>query len=123
MSVALWTVSGVLAIVFLGSGTAKVSMSRERLLATGQSGIRPFPMPVVRMTAVCEIAAAVGLFVPWLLTAGRLLTPAAAFGLCVVMAGAAVSHASLREPKQVALNLVLLGLAGFVAAGRMAQLY
>jgi hypothetical protein len=122
MSIALWTVSGVLAVVFAMSGTAKSTMSRERLLASGQSGIAPFPMPVVRVTAVCEIAAAVGLFAPWLLDVARPLTPAAALGLCLVMAGAAVSHASLREPRQVAVNLVLLGLAAFVAAARFAQL-
>jgi hypothetical protein len=112
----------VLAVVFAMSGTAKSTMSRERLLASGQSGIAPFPMPVVRVTAVCEIAAAVGLFAPWLLDVARPLTPAAALGLCLVMAGAAVSHASLREPRQVAVNLVLLGLAAFVAAARFAQL-
>lgn len=122
MSVVLWAVSAVLAVVFAMSGMAKSTMSRERLLASGQSGIAPFPMPVVRMTAACEVAAAVGLFAPWLLDVARPLTPAAALGLCLVMAGAAVSHASLREPRQVAVNLVLLGLAGFVAAARLAQL-
>jgi hypothetical protein len=98
-------------------------MSRERLLATGQSGIAPFPMTIVRLTAICEIAAVVGLFAPWLTGTTPVLTPAAALGLCVVMAGAAVSHASLREPRQVAVNLGLFALAAFVAAGRMAQLY
>jgi uncharacterized membrane protein YphA (DoxX/SURF4 family) len=122
MSVALWTVSGLLAVVFLASGLVKSTLSRERLLATGQSGIAPFPMPVVRLTAVCEVAAAVGLLLPWLLDVGPVLTPLAALGLCVVMAGAAISHASLREPKQVVANLVPLGLAAFVAAGRLAQL-
>jgi uncharacterized membrane protein YphA (DoxX/SURF4 family) len=123
MSIALWTVSALLAAVFLGSGLAKSVLSRERMLATGQSGIAPFPMPVVRVTAICEIAGAAGLFAPWLLDVAKVLTPVAALGLCVVMVGAAVSHASLREPKQVAANLVLLGLAAFVGAGRFAQLY
>jgi hypothetical protein len=123
MSIATWAASGVLAVLFFGSGVVKSTMSRERLLATGQSGIAPFPMPVVRLTAVSEIAAAFGLFLPWLLERAEVLTPLAALGLCVVMAGAAVSHASLREPKQVAANLVVFSLAAFVAADRLAQLY
>lgn len=123
MSSALWAFSGILAAIFLGSGVAKATMSRERLLATGQSGIAPFPMAVVRLTAISEVAAAVGLVVPWLTGTAAVLTPLAALGLCVVMAGAAVSHASLREPRQVAVNLSLLALAAFVAAGRIAQLY
>jgi hypothetical protein len=123
MSIALWAASGVLAVIFFGSGVAKSTLSRERLLATGQSGIALFPMPVVRLTAVSEIAAAVGLLVPWLLEKAEILTPLAALGLCVVMAGAMISHATLREPRQVATNLVLFSLAAAVAAARLAQLY
>ena len=53
---------------------------------------------------------------------GRVLTPLAAVGLVGVMIGAAVSHASLREPKAVAANVTLLALASFVAASRFAAL-
>lgn len=123
MNIALWTASAALALVFLGSGVAKSTMPRDRLIATGQTGIAPFPMPVVRLVALAEIAAAVGLFAPWLSGQAKLLTPLAALGLVVVMCGAAVSHASLREPRSVAANLVLLLACGFVAAGRLAQLY
>lgn len=123
MSSALWIVSGLLAAVFLASGAAKSTQSRERLLATGQTGIAPFPMPVVRLTAICEIAAAIGLILPWLFDTARVLTPLAAIGLCAVMVGAALSHTSLREPKAVAANLVFLLLAAVVAAGRFAQLH
>ena len=48
--------------------------------------------------------------------------PAAAIGLGVILYGAAVSHASLREPKTVAANLFLLVLCAFVVAGRIAAL-
>jgi uncharacterized membrane protein YphA (DoxX/SURF4 family) len=122
VSLALWSASGLLALVFASSGIAKATMSRERLLATGQTGIAPFPTYVVRLTAVCEVLAAAGLLLPWMTGTARVLTPLAALGLCVVMSGAAISHASLREPRQVGVNLVLLWTAGSVAACRLAEL-
>jgi DoxX-like family len=118
----LWVATGLLVLVFAVSGVAKSTMSRERLLATGQSGIAPFPMPVVRVTAACELLSVAGLVLPWATDTYRVLTPVAAIGLGVVMYGAAVSHASLREPKQVAANLAILVLCAFVAAGRLAAL-
>ncbi len=122
MDLALWIATGVLGVVFVVSGVAKSTMSRERLLATGQTGIAPFPMPVVRMTAILELFGVAGLVLPWVLDTYRVLTPAAAIGLGVVMYGAAVSHASLREPRTVAANLAILVVCAFVAAGRLAAL-
>jgi uncharacterized membrane protein YphA (DoxX/SURF4 family) len=123
MDTALWITSWLLAAVFLASGIAKSSMSRERLIASGQTGIAPFPMPVVRATAVAEIAGAAGLIAPWLTDVAPVLTPIAAIGLGIVMCGAQISHASLREPRSVAINLALLIPCAFVAAGRLAQLF
>ena len=122
MDTALWIVTGLLVVVFAASGVAKSTMSRERLLATRQTGIAPFPMPLVRVVAICELFAAAGLVLPWASGTARVLTPVAALGLVVVMYGASVSHASLREPKQVAANLILLLLCVFVAAGRITAL-
>ena len=123
MDTVLWVATAVLAAVFASSGVAKSTMSRERLLASGQSGIAPFPMPVVRVVAWCELAAAVGLIAPWLSGTATWLTPLASAGLALVMWGAAVSHASLREPKQVAANIGILIVCLAVTAGRLAQLY
>jgi DoxX-like family len=122
MNTITWIFTGVLAVVFTVSGVAKSTMSRDRLLATGQTGIAPFPMPVVRGVAVSELFAVAGLFAPWLTGTARVLTPLAAVGLTIVMIGAAVSHASLREPKAVAATVTLLALASFVAASRFATL-
>jgi hypothetical protein len=49
------------------------------------------------------------------------------FSICelragIVMIGAAISHASLKEPRPVAFNVVLLAICAFVAAGRLAAL-
>jgi hypothetical protein len=122
MNLTLWVFQAVLAVVFAGSGVAKSTMSREKLLATGQTGVALFPMPVVRATAVAELFAVAGLILPWATGIGRVLTPLAALGLCVVMVGAASSHARLREPGNVAVNALLFGLALTVAIGRLAGL-
>jgi DoxX-like family len=66
-----------------------------------------------------EMAAAVGLVAPRLTGIAPVLTPLAAVGLIALMVGAAISHWSLREYKQVfAGNLVLLLASLFVAVGR-----
>ncbi|SRR6266498_2790652 len=122
MNVALWISTILVSVVFLFSGVVKSLLPRDRLIASGQTGIGPFPMPLVRLVALCELAAVVGLFAPWLSDIARPLTPVAALGLCGVMYGAAISHASLREPKQTGAVIAILIICGFIAAGRFAQL-
>lgn len=119
MNFALWTVQLVLAVVFAASGTAKLTMTRQRLLATGQTGVAMYPMPVVRFTAAMELLAAVGLVAPGLTGIAQLLTPLAAAGLGVVMVGAAWAHSRLHEPWSVAANTVLFALAVFVTISHL----
>ena len=122
MDTFLWILQGTLAVVFLGSGIAKSTMSRERMIATGQTGIALFPMPVVRVTAASELLAAAGLLLPWATGIAPWLTPTVAAGLCVVMVGAAWSHSRLREPRAVAANTLFFAAALAVAVGRLAML-
>ena len=118
MNVALWAAQLTLAVVFAASGTAKLTMARQRLLDTGQTGVAVFPMPVVRFTAAMELLAAIGLIAPGITGIGSVLTPLAAAGLCVVMVGAAWAHGRLHEPRNVLVNTVLFALAAFVMIGR-----
>jgi uncharacterized membrane protein YphA (DoxX/SURF4 family) len=122
VDIALWTAQVLLAIVFAGSGVAKSTMSKDRLLAIGQTGAATFPMPVVRFTAAMELLAAVGLILPWATGIAHVLTPAAAVGLGIVMVGAAGSHIRLGELRNVAANGVLFALCLFVAISRFGQL-
>jgi hypothetical protein len=122
MDLTVWIVSALLAAVFAASGAAKLTMSRERLIATGQTGIAVYPMPVVRLTAACELLGAVGVLGPWALGVAPALTPAAAVGLALVMVGAAAAHTKLREPASVAANAVLFAACAFVAVARIAML-
>lgn len=116
----IWIVSGLLAVVFAGSGLAKLTMSRQRLIDTGQTGIAVYPMPLVRVTAGCELLAAAGLLLPWLTGIAPGLTPLAAGGLMIVMVGAAYAHTTLREPWAVLVNVVLFALCGYVLVVRLA---
>jgi hypothetical protein len=122
LSISVWTVSVLLALVFAGSGAAKLTMSRERLIATGQTGIAVFPMPVVRFAAVCELLGAIGLVGPWATGVAPALTPAAAVGLGLVMIGAAYAHTRLHEPRSLIANAVLFGACGFVAVARITMM-
>lgn len=131
MNISLWVAQILLAGVFLASGTVKSSWAKPRLVASGQTGVAPFPEPVIRLTAFAELCGAVGLIAPQATGIAPLLTPAAAIGLGIVMVGAFLSHSRLlradrqagrgsREAGNVAINVTLFALCVFVAAGRLA---
>lgn len=44
MEIYLWIAQSVLAIIFLGSGLAKTTMSNEKMAATGQTGVANSPI-------------------------------------------------------------------------------
>ncbi len=118
MNVMLWTLQAALAAVFTASGLAKISRPKDRLIASGQTGVAPFPLPVIRVTALCELLGAVGILLPGLVGVAPYLTSLAAAGFAIVMVGAIGSHAYLREPRNVALTALILVAAVTVAVGR-----
>ena len=119
MNALLWAVQGVLAAIFTASGLAKISQPKDRLIARGQTGVAPFPLPVIRVTALCELLGAIGILVPRLVGVAEFLTPAAAGGFAIVMVGAIASHAHLREPRNVALTVAIFIAAVTVTVGRV----
>jgi len=123
MNGVLWILQFLLAVTFAASGLLKATQTKERMIAIGQTGVTPFPLPVIRAVAATELLAALGLILPWASGVAPALTPLAAVGVGLIMVGAAASHWSLHEYKQVfGVNLVLLGLAAVVAIGRFAEL-
>ncbi len=129
MNVSLWTAQILLAALFLYSGVLKATWSKSHLLSRGQTGVAPFPPAVIRLTAVSELVAVVGLIAPRATGVAPVLTPFAAVGLSVVMIGALLSHSRLlladraagrgsREARNVATNLIVLALCVFVMVGR-----
>ncbi len=118
MNTALWIVAGVLAFVFAGSGVMKLALPKEKLVAQGLGGLADVDPNAIRGIGVAEVAGAIGLIVPPLVHILPVLAPLAAIGLAVVMVGAIVTHGRRKEYPNVAVNVVLLGLALFVAWGR-----
>jgi DoxX-like family len=118
MNTALWIVAGVLAAAFAGSGLMKLLVPKDKLVNAGQGWAADVSAGNVRLIGLAELLGAVGLIVPALVHIAPILVPLAAVGLVLVMVGAGVVHARRKEVLNIAVNVVLLALAVFVAWGR-----
>jgi len=121
MNLALWIVASVLAAVFAGSGLVKQFVLKDKLVTSGQGWAQDFSPTSIRLIGLAEVLGAIGLVLPAAVHIAPILVPLAAIGLILVMVGAAIVHARRNEPLNVAVNLVLIALAVFVAWGRFGQ--
>ncbi len=119
MTVALWIVQVLLALVFLGSGLMKLLRPKEALLDK-MGVLAPVSPLAIRGVALAEVLGAIGLVLPPLVGVAVGLVPWAAFGLACVMVGAMIAHGQRAEWAQVGANAVLFLLAVFVMYGRSA---
>lgn len=118
MNVALWVVQGILAGAFLVAGLQKLLRPREAL-ARSMGWVEDFQHTHVRGIGVAEVLGALGLVLPGLTGVAPVLTPVAAIGLALLMLGAAATHARRGEWPLIVVNVLLGGLAAFVAWGRL----
>ncbi|MCB0007584.1 MAG: DoxX family protein [Anaerolineales bacterium] len=117
MNIALWIVSGLLALAFLMAGGMKASQPKSAL-ADRMGWVNDFSDTQVKIIGALEVAGAIGLILPWLLDIAPILTPIAALGLVLTMLGAAIVHLRRGETQMIVPNIVLGLLALFVALGR-----
>ena len=120
MNIALWTVAGLLAIVYVASGGLKIIASKERIAATGAAAgwVEDFKPRTIKTIGVLELLGGLGLVLPALLGIAPDLVPLAALGLAMIMVGAAITRISRREYKFMLADLAYLVLIAFVAWGR-----
>jgi hypothetical protein len=111
----LWMAQGLLAALFLFAGGMKLVLPIEAM-----NGPIPLPGPFLRFIGVAEVLGAIGLILPWLLRIRPALTPLAAAGLVIIMAGATVITVMGGSVAPALVPLVLGLLAGGVAYGRNA---
>lgn len=116
MTIALWVVQILLALLFVMAGFMKVSQPVAKLQERMSWAKHAAPW-MVRMVGVLEILGAIGLILPKATNILPWLTPVAALGLVLTMLGAIIIHFGLKEAKQVGMPFILLLLSLFVMLG------
>jgi len=113
MTYALWTIQGVLALLFLFAGGMKLVVPVEVL--TEQM---PLPGPFLRGIGVLEVLGALGLVLPGVLRIRPGLPPLAALGLVMIMHGAVGITIAAGDFAPAAIPVVVGLLCAVVAYGR-----
>ena len=116
--IVLSVVQGFVAVAFLVAGGTKLVKGRTILLDDPRMAwARDFSSSQIRLIAFSEVLGAIALIVPFALGSLPVVTAFAAFGLAVLMAGAAVTH--VRRHESAATPVVLGFLSAAVAVGRL----
>jgi DMSO reductase anchor subunit len=128
MNVALWIVAAVLAVVLLVSSITKLFVPKEKLDAFTQrvggaaeaaaQWTRDFNPNALRAIGVLEFLGAVGLILPAALNIAPILVPLAASGAVLLFVGAVIMRLRRGERATIAIDLLYLAMAAFVASGR-----
>ncbi|MET9342373.1 DoxX family protein [Nonomuraea sp. NPDC003804] len=118
MSIVFWVFQGLLAVLFLLAGGLKIFAPLEAI-----SGIMPwvedFSRPQVAGIGILEVCGAAGLVLPGVTRIAPVLTPVAAIGLVILMAGATITHLGRGEAHLVGGNIAVMVVAAIVAWGRL----
>jgi uncharacterized membrane protein YphA (DoxX/SURF4 family) len=114
MKIAVWIVSALAAVAFLLVGLGKLLPSTADLEAASQG----IPVILLRIAGTAEVIGAFGLILPAATRVLPILTPIAASGLVITMAGAVTANIIVGEVGTAVTPLVLGAVAAFVAWAR-----
>ena len=120
MSLFLWILQIVLALLFMGIGGQRLTRSAQQLRRLPWTD--GYPPAAIRALGAVEIIAGLSLLLPGLLGWNPLLTPAAAAGLVLLMALAVALHLRRGQRQAAVLPAILLVMAAIVVWGRLTQL-
>ncbi len=115
METALWIVQVLLAAIFLATGITKLTQPRLKMAAGPMRWAADVTDAQFRTIGLLEVVGAIGLILPTALGIAPLLTPLAAIGLVLTMIGAIHVHVRHGETNRLAVPIVVLALAVFVA--------
>jgi hypothetical protein len=118
MDTAVWIVAALLAALFLVTGLTKITQPRLKMAEGPMNWAADVTDGQFRTVGVLELLGAAGLILPAVLGITPTLVPLAAVGLALTMVGAIVAHLRLGETDRLAVPIVVLALALFVAVER-----
>jgi len=117
LHIGLWVAQVLLGAAFLMAGLGKSTQPIEEL-AKNMAWVPAIPGGLVRFIGVSELLGGLGLILPAATRVAPVLTPVAGLGLATVMSLAAVFHLTRGEYGGIVINLVMGGIAAFIAWGR-----
>lgn len=115
MSTAMWIIQGFLAFAFLGAGLMKLTQSPDDLVGMGMEYAEDFSATQIKAIGAVELLGAVGVILPTAVGIAPVLAGVAAVGLVLTMIGGAFTHVRRGEYPMIAANILLGGLAAYVA--------
>ncbi|SDO29908.1 DoxX-like family protein [Microbacterium sp. ru370.1] len=119
MLIALWIITILLTVAYLGAGVMKLTKPRSALIDSGMPWAADFTSPSIKTIALLEVIGALGLILPLTTGIAPILTPIAAVALAALMLGAVVVHARRKEsvvaPAILTLLSIVVAVLGFVA--------
>ena len=115
METALWIAQVLLAAIFLLTGTTKLTQPRLKMAAGPMRWAADVTDRQFRTIGLLEVLGAIGLILPAALGIAPLLVSLAAIGLVLTMIGAIHVHVRHGETNRLAVPIVVLALALFVA--------
>lgn len=109
MTIALWIVNIILALMIGMAGVMKTLTPRQKL-GEKMAWVEDFTAPGVKAIGIAEVLGAIGLIVPLATGILPILTPIAAVCLAVLMIGAVIVHIRRSEPFMPSLVLAVLAI-------------
>ncbi|MDX6743423.1 DoxX family protein [Actinocorallia sp. A-T 12471] len=123
MDIAVWIVTGIVALILGGAGASKLVQTKEKILENPKMGwANDFSQPAIRLIGLAEVAGALGLVLPWAFDVLPVLTPIAGYCLAALMVGAAVVHIRRKEYDGLPVVFLLVAAPLFVAVARTVAL-
>lgn len=117
LNIALWIVQFLLAAMFIMAGANKLFQPISEL-SKMLPWVTSVPEGLIRFIGASELAGGIGILVPSVARIQPKLTVLAAIGLALIMLLAGIFHMSRGEFPAIAMNLIFISMAAFVAWGR-----